>query len=162
MSDDLGEIYSEGDTTRYVVRVSRTATGTRTYTAGVSIPGGDGTRDGEYLARLFAIEDVVAGLIDREAAVLPANVRRFPPIVPKPDAAQRAETELAKGRMSGKGDGWYTTPELVKVLGVSRQHVVSLLTKMRDAGAVEKEQGEGGRPSRYRLVSPTQSTRKEK
>lgn len=176
MSDDLGEIYNEGDGARIVVRLSRTATGTRTYTVGMSMPMRDepvllpdpfapkATTDGDRISRLFAIEEVVRLLLDNDGVIPPAAITELPD-PGKPTSVRKVQDVMALGPASAGwgGDGWYTTAELVAALGVSRQYVVGLLRKLVEQGSVEYERGGGpGRPSRYRLVTASKSTRKEK
>lgn len=152
------ELYSDdgGAGVRYVVRLSRTATGTRTYTVGMTLPESYQSHrqsdsiysDGQAIARLFAIEDAVRMLIEAD------------PNKPRPEVLRRAAPTVHDRTVRNMSitrpstNSWYTLDELVKGTGASRTQVRTQLHKLVTDGLAEVEEGGGkARPSRYRLVA---------
>jgi hypothetical protein len=144
----MDEIYSrKTDGIEYVVRLSRTAQGVRTYTVGASIP------DAEYrddaVSRLFDLERAVVAEIDGNGS---ASARRSGNSL---TAQMRRTMVLNRLRQTG---GWETTAEILAGVGAavrSRSQLVADLSALVRDGLVEKEEGGQGRGkhSRYRLAS---------
>jgi hypothetical protein len=155
--DDLTEIYDEPTIgVRYVVRISRTAAGARTYTVGASLPEAyDGSKledDGHALSRLFAIENTVRYLLDHETD----GTMPVPEDTPAPTITDSARRLLAITGLPGTdhADGWYTLDEMVEGTGANRSYLKELLAAMRKRGEVEMQRGGGrGRVTRYRLIT---------
>lgn len=136
---DVEDLYADGSEPRFVIRLSRTATGTRTYTVGATMPVTPDT-DALVITRLFALDSLVRDLLDGNG--------RIGPIGEAPRKADGMLPLMTAGR-------WYTTPELGKALGMERTSIRKLLGDLVKRGLVEYERGSGrSRPSRYRLASP--------
>jgi hypothetical protein len=164
------DLYGDDDNrpgVRYVVRLSRTATGTRTYTVGMTLPETydpsakpNALRsDGEAIARLFAIEDAMRLLIEADPAKpRPEVLRRAAPTVHDRtvrvmSVSKPFGTGKENDRVNAGVNGWYTLDELVKGTGASRTQVRTQLHKLVADGLAEVEEGGGkGRQSHYRLV----------
>jgi hypothetical protein len=144
---DLTEIYEGGTgAPRYVVRLSRTTTGTRTYTVGVSLNGAD---IADAVTDLFRLERAVINEIDgpRKSARQSGNGV----------AAQLRRSLIVETlRRSQKvSDGaWMTTAVMLAVIEpkMRRPQLVADLSALVNAGVVEVEQSKGRTPSRYRLA----------
>jgi hypothetical protein len=144
---DLTEIYEDGTgEPRYVVRLSRTTTGARTYTVGVSLNGAD---IADAVTDLFRLERAVINEIDgpRKSARQSGNGV----------AAQLRRSLIVEAlRRSQKvSDGaWMTTAVMLAVIEpkMRRPQLVADLSALVNAGVVEVEQSKGRTPSRYRLA----------
>lgn len=145
---DTDDIYPEGGEPRLVIRLSRTATGTRTYTVGASMPVSP-DRDGETIARLFAVDEVVRRLLDGSGKAVDET----------PEVPRKADGMLP---LLNAGQ-WYTTPELGTALGIKRSTLRGLLNDLKRRGLLDYQRGTGRtRPSRYRLSQPVTVTEKGK
>jgi hypothetical protein len=144
---DLTEIYEDGNgAPRYVVRLSRTTTGTRTYTVGMSLNAAD---IADAVTDLFRLERAVINEIDgpRKSARQSGNGV----------AAQLRRSLIVEAlRRSQKvSDGaWMTTAVMLAVIEpkMRRPQLVADLSALVNAGVVEVEQSKGRTPSRYRLA----------
>jgi hypothetical protein len=144
---DLTEIYEDGvGAPRYVVRLSRTTTGTRTYTVGMSLNAAD---IADAVTDLFRLERAVINEIDgpRKSARQSGNGV----------AAQLRRSLIVEAlRRSQKvSDGaWMTTAVMLAVIEpkMRRPQLVADLSALVNAGVVEVEQSKGRTPSRYRLA----------
>lgn len=143
MSED--DVYAAGDGLVYVVRLSRTAQGQRTYTVGASIPDGQYSQDA--IERLFDIERAVTAELDgphvsakRSGGSLAAVLRRT----------------MVLNVLRQAGD-WLTTAVIQERSGGavrSRSQLVADLSALLRDGYVEKEQGSGRhKPSTYRITT---------
>jgi hypothetical protein len=144
--DDLTGM-DAGDGTTFVVRLSRTAQGVRTYTVGASIP------DGEYkpdtVERLFDLERAIVAELDgvnvsskRSGGSLTAQLRRT----------------IILNVLRQSGGIWMATAVILDRTGGavrSRSQLVADLSALVRDGLVEYEAGGKGRgaSSRYRLVA---------
>lgn len=146
---DLTEIYEEGDgPPRYVVRLSRTATGSRTYTVGMSLAAPD--IDTDAVTALFRLEKAVMDVIDGKATRssrhsgqnVAANLRRS--IIVE---------VLRKADLNDPGTQ-ITTEQIRQTLNPQphRSQLVADLSALVKAGVLDKTEAPG-KPSRYRLVT---------
>jgi len=148
---DDNPVTQQGETAPFVIRLSRTASGSRTYTVGASL-GRDETPEG-VVAALFEIERLVAAGMEQKPTK--------PTVVKERDntIAQLRRSvllEVLKGSVDGwGGEGWVTTAEIVTALGSGnhRSQVVNDLKVLVADGLVEYQRGKGGNyPSTYRLA----------
>lgn len=161
-----GEVPVDG---QVVVRLSRTATGTRTYTVGLSLPllSSDAQRV-DALTRLFAVDDAVRDRIDRpRTAVAPSTaadasrnteralrlsllLERMRQTAATPGVATMATDAVAMGT-SFPGHGWLTAADLMTE-GVTRTRLINDLHALVGAGLIDYQRGGGkARPSFYRV-----------
>lgn len=143
-----------------VVRISRTASGARTWTVGVTAPlAGGVSADGDaaLITRLLAVDD----------AIMAANEGQ--PITPPSEHIESTLTEQLRRSLvlgvlrkrtstavetAGSGmQTWMTSAEIVAAVGGSRGRIVADLQALVRADLVEYKPG-GGRlhPSLYRLI----------
>jgi hypothetical protein len=158
---DLTEIYEGGTgAPRYVVRLSRTTTGTRTYTVGVSLNGAD---IADAVTDLFRLERAVINEIDgpRKSARqsgngVAAQLRRSLIVEALRKGPKGAVFTMVKGPTGGNtlvSTTTMTTADLLEKLpDMRRPQLVADLSALVNAGVVEVEQSKGRTPSRYRLA----------
>lgn len=142
-----GAVHEQGDGAPFVIRLSKTARGERTYTIGASL-GRDETPEAVVDA-LFEVERLVIARMG------------------KPDKAPRPEAMMTQLRRSVLVEQlrkvasvfpteWVTTADLTQP-GMHRSQVVNDLKALVAEGVVEYERGKGGNyPSRYRLAAGAQ------
>lgn len=171
MGDMEGIYDSEPGLVNFVVRLSRTATGLRTYTAGASLP--DKLTEDELksaLRRLFQIEKAIIADIDgprRSARAsgngMAAQLRRSI-VIAKLEGAikdyRAAKVKIgrtAEQRAALDRGGWLTTTEILsRIPNAKRPQLSADLSYLVNEGVLEVEQSKGRNPSRYRLVGGAQ------
>jgi DNA-binding HxlR family transcriptional regulator len=141
--DDVYEAKTE-DGIVYVLRVSKTTQGVRTYTVGASVPDRDYSQ--RAVRRLFEIEKLVAREIEgpRSSSVYSGNSL----------TAQMRRTMIIN-RMRQTTD-WWTTNEIMAHLDAvkSRSQLVADLSYLAREGLLDYEQGTGRhQQSRYRVTA---------
>ena len=142
MADDGNPVREQGESAPYVVRLSRTATGTRTYTVGASLTASEDLE--AAVARLFALEALVVDNIDGKAQ----RSARYSSM----SVAASLRRSILVEKLRRAGD-WLTTAEMVGP-NEHRSQVVADLAALVKADVVEYERGKGGNyPSRYRLAA---------
>lgn len=155
MTDPFAEgiTHESGEGAPFVIRLSRNASGARTYTVGATL-GRDETPEAVVEA-LFAIERMVAagmeGKVEKAAREVPLTAQLRRSIIVS--ALQKGAGVIdAEGTIGGV---WMTTGEIVKAIpGAHRSQVVTDLKALTEQGIVEYERGKGGNyPSRYRLAT---------
>lgn len=163
-TDDGNPVTQQGESAPFVIRLSRTASGSRTYTIGAT------------LGRDEVPEHVVAALFELERLV---NEGMVEPVRQSKPRAERDNTlrdlrrsvliealrKMPIPEAFREGwDGWYTTSQIVTALGNGnhRSQVVADLKSLVADGLVEYQRGKGGNyPSRYRLApTPEQEKRR--
>jgi hypothetical protein len=146
VTDELTDVYESGEP-RLVIRLSRTASGVRTYTVGASLPLREGTDgDAGAISRVFAVDELVRSLIDN------------PTPGPSLHRQLAAATTVAAMPAAGKADAgaeWITAAELAAKMGKSRRTLGRYVADGIAAGAIEAKIGGGrGKPTLYRVVQP--------
>jgi hypothetical protein len=151
---DLTEIYEDGSgPPRYVVRLSRTAQGVRTYTVGASLPEGEITE--RSVTRLFDLERAVLRELDGPRRSAARAGRGVTATLRRSIIVEELRIRRTTARASGLDlEGWTTTPELVAgISGAKRSQLVADLAVLVRDGLVEVQGSKGRTPSRYRLAA---------
>jgi DNA-binding transcriptional ArsR family regulator len=135
-----------GSDTRYVLRLSRVASGARTWTVGASM--GEAADEGQVAARLLSIDAAI------EARVRGQIPRQHPAGTDGGEVnltSQLART-LILTSLTSAGE-WVPTSDLLESTKLARTTLVYHLNRLVSAGLVEKRQGKGASDvSTYRLV----------
>lgn len=138
MTDELTAEYETGEP-RLVIRLSRTASGVRTYTVGASLPLRQGTDgDADAISRVFAVDELVRSLIDNPA--------------PGPSLHRQLSAATTVASLPAD-DEWITAAELAAKMGKSRRSLSRYVADGIAAGAIEAKIGGGrGKPTLYRVA----------
>lgn len=145
MTDELTAEYESGEP-RLVIRLSRTASGVRTYTVGASLPLREGTDgDATAISRVFAVDELVRSLID--------NPESGPTLHRQLSAATMLASVPTVAALNENGSEWVTAAALAAKMGKSRRSLSRYVADAMAAGAIEAKIGGGrGKPTLYRVV----------
>lgn len=162
-----GAVHDQGEAAPFVIRLSRTASGARTYTVGASLgqmrADGNAAQDAAVVARLFALEALVVARMEQPAKrgkaprgeSVASQLRKSLVVEVLRKAAARDVRPPRSPNHLRANEGWAMTPAIVEALGpdAHRSQVIEDLKALVAAGVVEYQRGKGGNyPSKYRLA----------